>query len=113
MDEDRIRFVVGQAAGLIDWLEENGFEFGRPMSFDLIEGVDRFHYASNGKPTDLLYAKNQELGVEYWMETKATALLTDEMATASARRSKRTVRPSTSTPRARYWRLAASATIKK
>ena len=78
MDEDRIRFVVGQAAGLIDWLEENGFEFGRPMSFDLIEGVDRFHYASNGKPTDLLYAKNQELGVEYWMETKATALLTDE-----------------------------------
>ena len=48
------------------------------MSFDLIEGVDRFHYASNGKPTDLLYAKNQELGVEYWMETKATALLTDE-----------------------------------
>ena len=78
MDEDRIRFVVGQAAGLIDWLEENGFEFGRPMSFDLIEGVDRFHYASNGKPTDLLYAKNQELGVEYWLETKATALLTDE-----------------------------------
>lgn len=78
MDEDRIRFVVGQAAGLIDWLEENGFEFGRPMSFDLIEGVDRFHYASNGKPTDLLYAKNQKLGVEYWLETKATALLTDE-----------------------------------
>lgn len=78
MDEDRIRFMVGQAAGLIDWLEENGFEFGRPMSFDLIEGVDRFHYASNGKPTDLLYAKNQELGVEYWLETKATALLTDE-----------------------------------
>lgn len=78
MDEDRIRFVVGQAAGLIDWLEENGFEFGRPMSFDLIEGVDRFHYASTTKPTDLLYAKNQELGVEYWMETKATALLTDE-----------------------------------
>ena len=78
MDEDRICFVVGQAAGLIDWLEENGFEFGRPMSFDLIEGVDRFHYASNGKPTDLLYAKNQELGVEYWLETKATALLTDE-----------------------------------
>ncbi len=78
MDEDRIRFVVSQAASLIDWLEENGFEFGQPTSFDLIEGVDRFHYASNGKPTDLLYAKNQELGVEYWLETKATSLLTDE-----------------------------------
>ncbi len=78
MDKDRIRFVVSQAASLIDWLEENGFEFGQPTSFDLIEGVDRFHYASNGKPTDLLYAKNQELGVEYWLETKATSLLTDE-----------------------------------
>ncbi len=78
MDEDRIRFVVSQAASLIDWLEENGFEFGQPTSFDLIEGVDRFHYASNGKPTDLLYAKNQKLGVEYWLETKATSLLTDE-----------------------------------
>ncbi len=78
MDEDRIRFVVSQAASLIDWLEENGFAFGQPTSFDLIEGVDRFHYASNGKPTDLLYAKNQELGVEYWLETKATSLLTDE-----------------------------------
>lgn len=78
MDEERIRFVVSKAASLIDWLEENGFEFGQPTSFDLIEGVDRFHYASNGKPTDLLYAKNQELGVEYWLETKATSLLTDE-----------------------------------
>lgn len=78
MDEDRIRFVVGQAAGLVDWLMANGFEFGQPMSFDLIEGVDRFHYSSNGKPTDLLYARNQELGVEYMLETKAVALLTND-----------------------------------
>ncbi len=110
MDEDRIRFVVGQAAGLIDLLEENGFEFGRPMSFDLIEGVDRFHYASNGKPTDLLYAKNQELGVEYWLETKATVLLTDENGNCIGATVEKDGRPSTSTPRARYWRLAASAT---
>ena len=78
IDPDRITYVVSKAADTIDWLKENGFEFSQPSSFGLIEGVDRFHYASNGKPTDLLYARANELGVEYMLETKAVALITDE-----------------------------------
>ena len=79
-DEERCLFLARQGADLIDWLMSYGYEFGTPTSFGLIEGVDRFHYPSNlengqtGKMTEIA----QDLGAEILLETRATALLTDE-----------------------------------
>lgn len=79
---ERCLFIAERAAEIIDWLISLGYEFDRPTDFDLIEGVDRFHYPSNYRggagQVQRMAEVAEEKGVEILLETRATELITDD-----------------------------------
>lgn len=82
-DRDRRLFIINQAPAVIDRLLSYGYEFGRPTSFGLIEGVDRFHYPTNlengqvGKMAEIA----EDAGAIILTNTKADSLITDKNGT--------------------------------